>query len=283
MKIIYATDLHGNRRAFETLFAEAERRSCRAIVLGGDLLPKRGFIRDPLVEQGEWVEAFLRPLARHFRDENPHISILWLLGNDDWRVHEDLLLRMDGEDVASYLHGRAVTAGGVAFAGLAYVPITPFGIKDWERFDTPDQEVPVQLSQSIMSRPGPELARIDLEKDLRALPTLEEELNALAAACNPAETVFVFHAPPSGGMLDMTSRREPVGSRAIRRFIEAHAPPLTLHGHIHESPRMSGAILERIGPTLAVNPGGSEHRLSAIVLDTDDPETTLERVGDTPR
>jgi Icc-related predicted phosphoesterase len=42
---------------------------------------------------------------------------------------------------------------------------------------------------------------------------------------------------------------------------------------------MSGRILERIGPTVSINPGDSKARLAAVVLDTDVPEAALERVG----
>jgi len=40
-----------------------------------------------------------------------------------------------------------------------------------------------------------------------------------------------------------------VGSVAIRRFIAKHQPLLTLHGHIHESARITGAWRDRIDRT----------------------------------
>ena len=42
----------------------------------------------------------------------------------------------------------------------------------------------------------------------------------------------------------------PVGSTAVRRVLERHAPMLGLHGHIHES---RGSA--RLGPTVCLNPG----------------------------
>jgi Icc-related predicted phosphoesterase len=56
----------------------------------------------------------------------------------------------------------------------------------------------------------------------------------------------------------------------VRAFIEQHQPPLTLHGHIHESPAVSGSYADRIGRTLCVNPGQSPDRLHAVIFDTDD-------------
>ncbi|HEX9616124.1 MAG TPA: hypothetical protein VGA03_01815, partial [Anaerolineales bacterium] len=46
---------------------------------------------------------------------------------------------------------------------------------------------------------------------------------------------------------------KPVGSTAVRKFIEKMQPLLSLHGHIHESPGYT-----RIGRTLSIN-AGSEY------------------------
>jgi Icc-related predicted phosphoesterase len=42
----------------------------------------------------------------------------------------------------------------------------------------------------------------------------------------------------------------PVGSTAVRTFIERHQPLLALHGPVHESKGV-----ENIGRTLCINPG----------------------------
>ena len=46
---------------------------------------------------------------------------------------------------------RVVTLDGVAFAGSSFVPITPFGLKDWERFDTEGAPSPLQLGKPTVS------------------------------------------------------------------------------------------------------------------------------------
>ena len=78
--------------------------------------------------------------------------------------------------------------------------------------------------------------------------------------------MFLFHAPPYGSVLDraaLDGRRVEhapmdvhVGSIAIRRFIEARQPLITLHGHVHESARLTGAWKQRIGSTFCF---GSAH------------------------
>ncbi len=51
------------------------------------------------------------------------------------------------------LHERSLTADGVRVAGLSWVPITPFGIKDWERWEDGGEESPARL-EGFVSRNG---------------------------------------------------------------------------------------------------------------------------------
>ena len=62
-----------------------------------------------------------------------------------------------------------------------------------------------------------------------------------------------------------------VGSKAVRWFIEKEQPPLTLHGHIHESPKMSGSWKDKIGNTICINVGSSypEDKLNCVIIDLD--------------
>jgi len=50
-------------------------------------------------------------------------------------------------------------------------------------------------------------------------------------------------------MIDHVPLDSSLGSIAVRRFIEARQPLLTLHGHVHESVRLSGSWRDRIGLT----------------------------------
>ncbi len=56
---------------------------------------------------------------------------------------------------------------------------------------------------------------------------------------------------------------------------------MTLHGHIHESPEVSGAYTDRIAETLCINPGQltftdrGPSELSAVTFEVEDPEKTL--------
>jgi Icc-related predicted phosphoesterase len=81
--------------------------------------------------------------------------------------------------------------------------------------------------------------------------------------------------------LDLIQGRKSAGSRSIKTLIQRVQPVLTLHGHIHESPELSGTYLDWIGETLSVNPGQSAWsgkeitKLHAVVFEIEDVEGTL--------
>ena len=62
--------------------------------------------------------------------------------------------------------------------------------------------------------------------------------------------VLVSHNPPKDCACDRIASGLHVGSRAVRGFIEAHAPAICICGHIHEA---RGE--DRIGNTRVINPG----------------------------
>ncbi len=69
---------------------------------------------------------------------------------------------------------------------------------------------------------------------------------------------YIIHDPPAGLGLDFTCRGRKVGSRAVYNFISERRPLLTLHGHIHESPYLSGKWIAWVGGTLCIQPGQDE-------------------------
>jgi len=110
--------------------------------------------------------------------------------------------------------------------------------------------------------------------------TLERMLEELVAKIKDVNScIFNFHAPPYNSGLDLAPELDenlrpkyggrsmvPVGSKAVRKIIEKYQPPLSLHGHIHES---RGE--RKIGKTLAINPGSNylEGCLQGVIIDLD--------------
>jgi len=245
----FSSDLHGQGALYEQLVALVAAHRPGVLVLGGDLAPHavggEGVIRQRLFLEGFFVE-----FARRVREAARGLELLVLMGNDDWSANMDVLEEGDGR-LWRVLHDRVVEAGGVRVAGSSWVPITPFGMKDWERWEDGGAESPARLD-GWLSRPGG-VAPVRLDPERRS-PTIAEALDELATRAGP-EALYVLHSPPRDTCCDMVRPRTHVGSRAIRAFVERHQPPLVLSGHIHESPRISSSYRNLIGRTVVVNPG----------------------------
>jgi hypothetical protein len=167
--------------------------------------------------------------------------------------------------------------GDLFICGYSFVPLTHFGIKDWEKFDTADQVPPRMSFPPFFIRDGG-VTQINIEKDIWPRGTIEEDFENILSETDPSKTIYVTHTPPSDTALDIIFDGRHVGSKPLRSFIEKAQPPLTLHGHIHESPSRSGKIFDKIGNTICVNPGDSQGKLNALLLDTDDIAGSMETI-----
>lgn len=272
--VLYTSDLHGSRSHYEAAFRTAEELRARAVVLGGDLAP----MGDP-AEQRQFFDSFLIPLLRERLAGPDAPRLFYIFGNGDWRANEAILeqARLPG---AQYLHGRvAPFLDGTWIAGQNCVPPTPIRLKDWERWEV----VPGTASRPDGQRSAPDGSLHDFTFAGRERgEMLEEEMERLetavrgaagasdAAAVAPRSLVCVFHGPPHGTALDQIAGGAHVGSRAARRFLERMRPALALHGHIHESPAVSGRFADRVGRTICVNPGQSPAAFHAVSFRLDD-------------
>lgn len=267
----YTSDLHGQGALYEQLLATVAAHRPRAVLIGGDLAPHAGGA-DGVAHQRVFFEGFLVEFARRLREASPGGELLLLMGNDDWAANHDALERHDGA-LWHLLHDRVAHVDGVPVAGLSWVPITPFALKDWERWDDGEAESPGRLDGWVSGPAGITPHRFDPE---RREPTIADALADLATRTRAAETVFVLHSPPHGTRCDMIGAQLHVGSRASRAFAERHQPPLMLTGHIHESPRVSTLYHDTIGRTVTVNPGQfGTQRLCGVWLDPARPAETL--------
>ena len=61
-----------------------------------------------------------------------------------------------------------------------------------------------------------------------------------------------------------------VGSIAIRRFIEDRQPLVTLHGHVHESARLTGSWRDTIGRTHLFSAAHDGPELALVRFDLGD-------------
>ncbi len=262
----FTSDLHGQTSLYEQLLATAAAHRPDVVIIGGDLCPHQLGDEGPRLQR-VFLQGFLVEFARRLREASPTTELLLLMGNDDWAANRDCLELHHG-DLWRSLHARVALVHGIRVAGLSWVPITPFTIKDWERWEDGEAEQPPRL-EGLVSRDGA------FDPTARR-PTIAEGLEALATLAPPAETVLVSHSPPRDTLCDVIASRAHVGSRALRRHLERHQPPLVLSGHIHEAPRITGAYRDTIGRTPIVNPGQfGTSRLCGVWFDPWRPDDTL--------
>lgn len=267
--VLFTADLHGHRPFYEQALALARSIRARALLLGGDLAPHA----DP-PSQSAFFRSYFVPLLREYRSEPGAAEVHYILGNDDWRSSLTPLLEAG---VAGLHHAHLDVrplAGGGWVAGLASVTATPFLMKDWERWEEglslSTQRGGYRSEPDGTLRPFAFTGREEAESIARDLAEIERK----GGARDPL--VCLFHGPPHGTALDQIHGGVHVGSREIRAFLLRRRPLLALHGHIHESPEVSGRFAERVGPTICVNPGQRlGARLHAVWFDLADVAGTL--------
>jgi uncharacterized protein len=268
VKLVYSSDLHGQIELYRELLELARAEAAAALILGGDLLPHTTRRETAIATQRAFVADALAPLLRRFVAGAPGPRIYAIPGNDDWAGGYAAVAGLAAKGLLIDLHGRSVElAPGTWLAGSGLIGLTPFAIKDYERLDTADTPPsPFGMALGSAGDTVVPLARAEL----LGRPTLADELERLAALSDPRRTIYALHVPPRATQLDRRTGGTPIGSVAVAEFIQRHAPPLTLHGHVHESPEVSGGWIERIGATIAINPGQGQRGLHAVVVDSAD-------------
>jgi len=287
MKILFTSDLHGEEALYQQILDTAWETRVEILILGGDLLPSLQNTRryeEMIREQRAFIGAFLLPFFRKCV-ETRFRRILLIPGNWDPGYPEIFAKPLTG--VIDLDRKKYRLENWFEIIGYPFVPPTPFRPKDYEKPDDRQSPWPPQKSPSYIRSADPPfiLEPIDPHDYCRGSGTIEEDLRRLPAAEDLRKTIYVMHSPPWGTHLDGIQGGHHVGSRAIRNFIASGQPLLSLHGHIHEGPRLSGGYKDWIGKTLCVNPGQmlSKNKgvpdLQGVVFDLENPEKTLIHTG----
>ncbi|MFH2011339.1 MAG: metallophosphoesterase [Pseudomonadota bacterium] len=276
MKILYTSDLHADEKHYQRLLELQKDKNIDCLIIGGDLIPHTHGIHNLIENHRDFIKQFLYPYMSKLKTTKPNLGIYLMMGNDDTAVNMDLLEDMEREGIINLLHKRHhILDAEIHLVGYGYVPITPFSLKDWDRFDT-NKKVAAQIPKKSFLSTKHGMNQIDLYKVIGKEKTIEEDMKYLAQISNPKKTIYVMHSPPYNTALDRLFNGIPCGSKSIRNFIEKYQPYLTLHGHIHESPMISGRFMEEIGDTISINPGQRQGRLHAVIFDTTDVKGTIE-------
>ena len=275
----FATDLHGQTQQYEKLFKSILEKRPAAIFLGGDLLPSVPFSPPALPSGSEdLVSSHLIPGFRKVREllRNNYPPVFLILGNDDPKCTQEQFLVGQAQGLWHEIHGRKIIFGNNSIYGFACVPPTPFLLKEWERYDVSRYVPPGCVSPEEGYRSVPEAG------DEVKWGTIQNDLALLIGEDPLVDAVFLFHTPPYGTSLDRAALDGKtyehvaldlhVGSIAVRRFIEERQPLLTLHGHVHESARLTGFWKIQIGRTTCINAAHDGPELALIQFALESPE-----------
>ena len=237
MKILYSTDLHGDRTKYDRMFDISKSQGVDIAINGGDLFPKTG----NLFRQNEFITIFLKDYFTRFEKEK--IYYLCYPGNDDLIIFDKLF-----EDICSRfqhvinLAQKKIGIDGYEFIGMNWVVDYPFQLKDRCRKDTDNYVFKEQYGQGVLSTEKG-YKKIDWFKYAETLPTIEDELKNLPLPNAFNKTIYIIHMPPANMGLDQCRSGVRVGSTAVFDFLKQKQPLFSLHGHIHESPEVSGRLM----------------------------------------
>jgi Icc-related predicted phosphoesterase len=270
----FVSDLHGGIERYEKLLGAVRLAPPDAVFIGGDILPS-------LARSGEhpdFIQDYLLPRLESLRTElgPSYPKVFVILGNDDPRIEEEAIRGGEARGLLLYMHMRKEPLEQWTVYGYAMTSPSPFRLKDWERYDVSRYVDPGSVSpeEGVLTVPVP--------PDELRFGTIAEDLQTLAGSDDLGNAVMLFHAPPYRTSLDRAPLDEVtvdhvaldvhIGSIAIRRFIEERKPLVTLHGHAHESARLTGWWRERIGRTLAFSAAHDGPELALVRFDLENPE-----------
>lgn len=269
----FCTDLHGRRDRYAKLWDAVAAERPAAVFLGGDLFPHAMFGGPGTFTAAHFDQGWVR-LRESLAADYPRVFVI--LGNDDPATHVPGLQEGEQAGLWQYAHGRLLEWAGYGVLGYNCVPPTPFQLKDWERYDVSRFVDPGCLSPE-------EGRRTDgLEARVVRHTTIRDELAAAAGDADLHRTICLFHCPPykcaldraalDGKTVDHVPLDLHIGSLAIREFLESRRPWLGLHGHVHESTRLTGSWRENVGGASALNGAHDGRELALIRFDPAHPE-----------
>jgi len=296
MKIFFATDIHGSEICWKKFLNAAAFYKADLVVLGGDVTGK---VMVPIVAYpGYWevtvrgerlrleTQEELNKVSQQLRDRGSYPAIVSRDELDQLSTQDAIDRRFNAEMTRSLDRWLDMADGKLRGS----IPcILNGGNDDIFEIDPILESAPsVTFAEGkVIDLAGSGFTMIsmgytnptpwDTHREAPE-PELAARIDAVAAQVpDMHRTIFNFHAPPYGTGLDEApeldanmrpthggASMKPVGSTAVRDAILKYQPPLSVHGHIHESRGVA-----KVGRTLTVNPGSSygDGVLQAALLD----------------
>lgn len=265
----FVSDLHGKKGRYQALFGLIRTEKPKAVFIGGDLLPGFGPHPEFILEIALSIQQIKKELGK------VSSRVFIIPGNDDPQWIEEPLKEFETLGVWEYIHFRHALFEDHPVFGYAFVPPTPFLLKDWEKYDVSRYVDPGCISPEE-GRHSNDFKMSDIQ-----FSTIQDDLEQLTLNQNLENSIFLFHAPPWNTNLDragldgISVEHVPldpqIGSIAIRRFIDNRQPLITMHGHVHESSRLTGEWKQQIGRTWTYSAAHDGEELALVRFNLDSP------------
>ncbi len=269
----FVSDLHGKIDRYLKLFNQINDEKPDVVFFGGDLLPHS---LKKIENYDDFAIDFIFSHLWQLKDalQNQYPDIFVILGNDDARSEEKKFKEESNKGLFYYINQKMFLLKKYPVFGYSFVPPTPFQLKDWEKYDVSRYVDPGCI------HPTEGFRTTEIVEDIE-YATIQKDLDTLTKNKDVSNAVFLFHSPPyrtfldrvglEGKMIDYVPMDVNVGSIAIKRFIEKKQPLITLHGHIHESTRLTGRWKQQSGRTISFNAAHDGPELSIIKFDLENP------------
>lgn len=269
MRFLYACDIHGDKNKYSKLLEVAVNEKIKYMVWGGDLLPKRGGPRETI--QPEFIDNYLDDYFGKLKENN--IECIFIMGNDDLENFDDKIDNLCKKH--SHIHNidrSKFEIDGISFIGLSNVLDNPFRYKNRVLMED-GLEMEEQLSPEIYINKGTNIITVEEWRKYRetSVDKMKDVLASLPKISDKKNTIFVFHAPPYGIGLDECQVGYKAGSKDMANYIKNSGAYMSLHGHIHESPDVSGVWESKLGDTICIQPGQTElgeEKMMYMIIDT---------------
>jgi len=299
LRLFFCTDVHGSEQCFRKFLNAASFYGVDHLVLGGDMLGK---LLIPIVENGNGT-YYCRYGDQRYEDlddagVNAVKDEIRRFGHYPVVGTPELLQELEDEQARERVFRKIAYDSVVDWVTLAEERLRGTGVRC---FMAPGNDDFLEIDNALRGSDVVEFAegrRISLESGHELITTgysnptpwdterelSEEQLAELLKSMmgeveNPDSLIAVIHPPPHNSELDSAPaldddlqmkmdaggvRMAPVGSTAVRKFIEQAQPLLGLHGHVHES---RGVV--KIGRTMCINPGSeyTDGVLSGSILE----------------
>ena len=300
VRLFFATDVHGSEVCWRKFINSAKHYEVDVLILGGDMTGKAIV---PIVDEGagRW-QYTMQDVVHNMQGDDELVVNERLIADHGYypirMTHEqvqDLTAHPEKLDELFKREMRGTVERWVQFADERLAGTNVQCIVCPGNDDTDDIDEILATSKTITVGEG---NVIDMAEGYQLVssgwtnltpwdtpreedePALKERILSVVAQATaaPDRLVLGLHGPPYDTQLDVAPKIDwesltvkgqdtaHVGSSAVKEVIKEVQPLLSLHGHIHES-----RAAERLGRTLAINPGSSyvEGTLSGVVVDLD--------------